>query len=124
MGNLNVDAWVPGREFTVHHQDGRTLHYGHANDDEFLLLGASDPAMGPSSIRQWLLRRVTDRFGNTIHYRYQKASVTVRAPALYNPKAQTYLTNLVGKPVHQRLDSEAILRRIGYNGGHADLLLS
>jgi RHS repeat-associated protein len=114
-------AWVPGREFSVHHEDGRTLYYGHATDDEFLLLGGSDPAMGPSNIRQWLLRRVTDRFGNVIEYRYQKAGVTVRAPELYDPIGRRYVRNPDGSPVSQRADAEAVLRWIGYNGGSAEV---
>ncbi len=120
-GALAVQAWVPGREFTVHHEDGRTFYYGHATDDAFLLLGAFDPAMGPSPIRQWLLRKVADRFGNTIDYRYQKGGATMRAPALYNPKTQSYLSKADGKPVEQRADSEAILRWIGYNGGNTEI---
>jgi hypothetical protein len=95
---LKPHTWVPGREFTVHHEDGRTLYYGHASDDAFLLRGGHDPAMGPSSIRQWLLRRQTDRFGNTVEYRYQKARVG-------------------------GAEAEAILRWIGYNGGSSEIAL-
>ena len=60
--------------FEVHTKDGRTLEYGHTDDARIPgpLLGSGRPPGAQS----YLLDRVTDRAGNTMHYNYDAKSTT------------------------------------------------